>query len=48
MKKNNKKDLLWIYRAMKTSRYFEERMEKAYLEGIYSNITDLLVGIAND
>ena len=33
MKKNNKKDLLWIYRAMKTSRYFEERMEKAYLEG---------------
>lgn len=33
MKKNNNKDLLWIYRAMKTSRYFEERMEKSYLEG---------------
>ncbi len=28
-----KKDLLWMYRVMKTSRYFEERMEKAYLEG---------------
>lgn len=33
MKKNSKQDLLWIYRKMKTSRYFEERMEKAYLEG---------------
>lgn len=33
MKKNNENDLLWIYRAMKTSRYFEEKMEKAYLEG---------------
>lgn len=29
----SKEDLLWMYRAMKTSRYFEERMEKAYLEG---------------
>jgi len=29
----SKKDLLWIYRAMKTSRYFEEKMEKVYLEG---------------
>lgn len=29
----NNEDLVWIYRAMKTSRYFEERMEKAYLEG---------------
>ncbi|MCF4100372.1 thiamine pyrophosphate-dependent dehydrogenase E1 component subunit alpha [Gillisia sp. M10.2A] len=27
------KDLLWMYRAMKKSRYFEERIEKAYLEG---------------
>lgn len=25
--------LIWIYKAMKTSRYFEERMEKAYMEG---------------
>ena len=33
MKNNNKNDLLQIYRTMKTSRYFEERMEKAYLEG---------------
>lgn len=29
----SKKDLLWMYRAMKTSRYFEEKMEKAYMEG---------------
>lgn len=29
----SKKDLLWMYRVMKTSRYFEEKMEKAYLEG---------------
>jgi len=29
----SKKDLLWVYRAMKTSRYFEEKMEKVYLEG---------------
>tara|TARA_R110001583_G_scaffold165055_1_gene317523 strand:+ start:991 stop:1980 length:990 start_codon:yes stop_codon:yes gene_type:complete len=28
-----KKDLLWMYRVMKTSRYFEEKMEKVYLEG---------------
>ncbi|REE82792.1 pyruvate dehydrogenase E1 component alpha subunit [Lutibacter oceani] len=28
-----KKDLLWMYRVMKTSRCFEERMEKEYLEG---------------
>jgi|SRR5690554_78324 len=33
MESINKKDLLWMYRAMKTSRYYEERMEKAYLEG---------------
>lgn len=33
MKGIHKKDLLWMYRKMKTSRYFEERMEKAYLEG---------------
>lgn len=25
--------MLWMYRMMKTSRYFEQRMEKAYLEG---------------
>lgn len=25
--------MLWMYRTMKTSRYFEQRMEKAYLEG---------------
>jgi acetoin:2,6-dichlorophenolindophenol oxidoreductase subunit alpha len=29
----SKKDLLWMYRVMKTSRYFEERMEKSYMEG---------------
>lgn len=29
----SKEHLLWMYRTMKTSRYFEERMEKAYLEG---------------
>ncbi|TYP98979.1 pyruvate dehydrogenase E1 component alpha subunit [Tenacibaculum adriaticum] len=33
MNQTIKKDFLWIYRAMKTSRYFEEKMEKAYLEG---------------
>ncbi len=33
MESINKKDLLWIYRAMKTSRYYEEKMEKAYMEG---------------
>ncbi len=33
MKKTYEKHLLWVYKAMKTSRYFEEEMEKAYLEG---------------
>ncbi len=33
MKNNNKTELLWIYRKMKTSRYYEERMEEAYMEG---------------
>lgn len=33
MKGINRNDLLWMYRMMKTSRYFEQRMEKAYLEG---------------
>ena len=33
MNKININDLLWMYRAMKKSRYFEERIEKAYLEG---------------
>lgn len=33
MNKTDTKDFLWMYRAMKTSRYFEERMEKVYLEG---------------
>ncbi len=33
MKGIDKNDLLWMYRKMKTSRYFEQRMEKAYLEG---------------
>ncbi|MBE0424015.1 MAG: thiamine pyrophosphate-dependent dehydrogenase E1 component subunit alpha [Lutibacter sp.] len=33
MENISKKDLLWIYRKMKTSRYFEEKMEKVYLEG---------------
>lgn len=29
----NKNDMLWIYKAMKTSRIFEEKMEIAYMEG---------------
>ncbi len=33
MKGIDKNDLLWMYRKMITSRYFEQRMEKAYLEG---------------
>ncbi|MER3317157.1 MAG: thiamine pyrophosphate-dependent dehydrogenase E1 component subunit alpha [Allomuricauda sp.] len=33
MKNNSKRDLLWVYRTMKTSRYFEQTMEKFYLEG---------------
>ena len=33
MKHTYENHLLWVYRAMKTSRYFEEKMEKAYLEG---------------
>lgn len=33
MKSINKTDLLWMYRAMKTSRYVEEKLEKVYLEG---------------
>lgn len=33
MESINKKDLLWMYRAMKMSRYYEETMEKAYMEG---------------
>jgi len=31
--KIDKKDLMWMYEKMKTSRYYEECMEKAYLEG---------------
>jgi TPP-dependent pyruvate/acetoin dehydrogenase alpha subunit len=33
MKNTKNTDLLWMYRAMKTSRYFEEKIEKVYLEG---------------
>jgi len=33
MKNTKNTDLLWMYRAMKTSRYFEEKIEKAYVEG---------------
>jgi len=33
IKNINKKDLLWIYRKVKTSQNYKERMEKAYLEG---------------
>ncbi len=33
MEKISKKDLLWMYEAMKTSRQFEEKMEAMYLEG---------------
>lgn len=33
MKNTKNTDLLWMYRTMKTSRYFEEKIEKAYMEG---------------
>lgn len=33
MKDISKEHLVWMYTKMKMSRYFEERMEKAYMEG---------------